>query len=382
MKNRNIPIAGPWVTEREINYTKEAAANGWYENSSYWNNKFEKAFSKYIGSEYSISLPHCTSGIHLSLEALGINQGDEVIIPDITWIATAAPLKYVGAQPVFADVNLDTWCICHNSIKKLITPKTKAIIPVDLYGSMPNFDEINKIAKKYNLKIIEDAAEGFGSEINKKMAGKFGHTGVFSFHGSKTITTGEGGMLVTDDEKIYERILFLRDHGRIPGDTLFENSEIAFKYKMSPLQAAFGLGQIERAKELVEKKIKIYNWYKKRLGNNELLTLNHESPHVKNSFWMTTIIFSNRLNLNKKELIYKLSEEGINTRPFFNPLSSLAAYANCKEAKKASLRNSNALSLCSRGLNLPSALCLEEEDIDYVCQRLLKILGQYTFKES
>ena len=247
MKNRNIPIAGPWVTDREINYTKEAAANGWYENASYWNNKFENAFSKYIGSKYSISLPHCTSGIHLSLEAFDINQGDEIIIPDITWIATAAPLKYVGAKPVFADVNFDTWCICHKSIEKLITQKTKAIIPVDLYGSMPHYGEINKIAKKYNLKIIEDAAEGFGSEFNQKKAGKFGDTSVFSFHGSKTITTGEGGMLVTDDKKIYERILFLRDHGRIPGDVLFENSEIAFKYKMSPLQAAFGLGQIERA---------------------------------------------------------------------------------------------------------------------------------------
>ncbi len=378
MKNRNIPIAGPWVTEREINYTKEAAANGWYENCSYWNNKFENAFSKYVGSKYSISLPHCTSGIHLSLEAFDINQGDEVIIPDITWIATAAPLKYVGAQPVFADVNLDTWCICHDSIEKLITPKTKAIIPVDLYGSMPNYSEINKIASKYNLKIFEDAAEGFGSEQNQKMAGKFGDTGVFSFHGSKTITTGEGGMLITDDEKIYERILFLRDHGRIPGDTLFENSEVAFKYKMSHLQAAFGLGQIERAEELVEKKIKIYKWYKDRLGNNELIVLNHESNNTKNSFWMTTIIFSDKLNLNKKELIYKLSQEGINTRPFFNPLSSLPAYKNSKEAKKASLRNLNALSLSSRGLNLPSALCLEEEDIDYVCQKLLKILSQYT----
>ena len=218
---KQIPIAGPWVTDLEINYVKDAAKNAWYEKSQDWNIRLEKTFCNYVNSKYSVSLPHCTAGIHLALLALNVGEGDEVIVPDATWIASCAPIKYVGAQPVFADINPETWCICPESVRKLITPKTKAIIPVDLYGSMPDYDSLRKIANEFNLKIIEDAAEAVGSEFNSLKAGIFGDIGVYSFHGSKTISTGEGGLLITNNEEIYKRVLFLRDHGRSPGDTFF-----------------------------------------------------------------------------------------------------------------------------------------------------------------
>jgi perosamine synthetase len=216
---------------------------------------------------------------------------DEVILPDVTWIASAAPISYVGAKPVFADIETQTWCFDPKSVEERITPRTKAIIAVDLYGGMPDFDRLKRVAEKYELRIIEDAAEVIGSIYKGQKAGACGRVGTFSFHGSKTLTTGEGGALVTDDTSLYERVLFLRDHGRQPGDVSFQNTEIAYKYKMSSLQAAFGYGQLSRIDELVSKKRQIWNWYRTRLGDHPALTLNPEPANTLNSYWMTTLIY-------------------------------------------------------------------------------------------
>tara|TARA_B100001250_G_C19804030_1_gene792408 strand:+ start:18 stop:1139 length:1122 start_codon:yes stop_codon:yes gene_type:complete len=369
-----IPIAGPWITDLEVNYTADAAANGWYEKAGSWPQRFERTFAEYVGTKFAISLPHCTAGIHLALHALGIGPGDEVIVPDITWIATAAPVKYLGATPVFADVDKSTWCLSKETVSKVITKKTKAIIPVDLYGSMPNWDELKTLSSHHGIHLLEDAAEAFGSEREGKKAGSFGIVGLFSFHGSKTITTGEGGMLVTDDSEIYQRVLFLRDHGRPPGDRFFNNTEVAFKYRMSALQAAFGTAQVERANEIVDKKREIFSWYKKRLKGLPLVLLNHEQNGFKNSYWMTTIILDKDEYINKEELMKILLEKGIQTRPFFNQLSQIPAFRNEAEAIKARARNHVSAYLAPRGINLPSALSLTEESVDYVCNSLKQIL--------
>ena len=200
---RNIPVSGPWITRKEIAYVKEAATTAWYGNANRYHWRFERAFADYIGTKFAVSLPSCTSAIHLALAAKGIGKGDEVIVPDITWIATAAPITYVGATTVFCDIDPETWCMLPASLEKVITKRTKAIIPVGLYGSMPDFDSILKIAKKHKLFVIEDAAESLGSEYHGKMAGSFGHAGVFSFNGSKNHTTGEGGVVVSKDKKLY-----------------------------------------------------------------------------------------------------------------------------------------------------------------------------------
>jgi perosamine synthetase len=362
-----ISVAGPSITSLEIQYVTDAVTNAWHENANVYHERFERAFAEYIGVRFAVALPSCTSAIHLALAARGIGPGDEVIVPDITWIASAAPISYVGASPLFADIDRATWCATPNSVEACITERTKAIIPVDLYGSMPAMDELRDLADSRGILLVEDAAEAFGSEYRGRKAGSWGHCGVFSFHGSKTMTTGEGGMLVTDDEALYRRVLFLRDHGRKPGDTRFFNTEVAFKYKMSSMQAALGLAQTERAEELVAQKRRIFNWYQDALAHLPGVTLNAEQEGTRNSYWMTTAIFDPDYGLGKETVIQRMKAANIDCRPFFHPLSSLLAYTHLESAKAARMRNRVSYEISPYGINLPSGLQMTEELVDSVC---------------
>jgi perosamine synthetase len=373
---QSIPVSGPSITQKEIDYVTDAVTNAWYGNANIYHDKFEQAFANYLGIKYAIALPSCTSAIHLSLLALGITAGDEVIVPDVTWIASAAPINYVGATPVFADIDPQTWCICIKSLEDCITPKTKAIIPVNLYGGMPDMDALLAIAKKYNLAVIEDAAESIGSEYHGQKSGSFGDTGVFSFHGSKTLTTGEGGMLVTDRDDIYQRVLFLRDHGRKPGDKLFYNTEVGYKYKMSSMQAALGLAQLERIEELVDRKRQIFNWYQAELDAVSGLTFNYEPPNTKNTYWMVTAIIDRKLGIHKHRLMDEMRIRGVDTRPFFHPLSNLPAYANLPSAKLARDRNQFSYQISEHGINLPSGMDITLEKVMYISQSLRSLISQ------
>lgn len=372
-----IPVSGPWITQKEIDYVTDAVTNAWYANANIYNERFEKAFAEYIGVRYAISLPSCTSAIHLSLLSLGVGVGDEVIVPDLTWIASAAPITYVGATPIFADVDEKTWCLSAASFGQLVTPRTKAVIPVDLYGGMPDMDSIRQVAEKHGIAIVEDAAEAIGSEYKERKAGSLGDTGVFSFHGSKVLVTGEGGMLVTNREDIYRRSLFLRDHGRRPGDKMFWNAEVAYKYKMSSMQAALGLAQLERIDELIERKRQIFSWYQSEFGSIEGITLNYETPGTKNTYWMVTVVLDEKFGLKKNKLMNLMSEEGIDCRPFFHPLSSIPAYQELEQAKKARGRNKNAYKISPYGLNLPSGMNMTKEKVGYVCEVLRSLLKNY-----
>jgi perosamine synthetase len=370
---KSFPIAGPSITQKEIDYVADAAAHDWYGNAGRYLGRFERAFEKYLGRRHAVALPSCTSALHLSLAALGIGAGDEVIVPDVTWIATAAPIGYVGATPVFADIDPLTWCLDAKAFAACITPRTKAVIPVDLYGGMPDMDAIGEIARGHGIAVIEDAAEAVGATYKGRPAGSCGKTGACSFHGSKTLATGEGGLLVTDDEALYERVMVLRDHGRPPGDRLFYNDEVAYKYRMSALQAALGLAQLERLDELVAKKRRIFGWYRERLADEPGLRLNHEPAGVMNSYWMVTLIFNSALGFDKIALMRKLEARAIASRPFFFPLSDLPAYRETKEAGRARERNRVAYEISPYGINLPSALSLEAGDIDIICRELKAI---------
>lgn len=372
---KKFPVSGPSITEKEIAYVTDAVSNAWYENANSYNQRFEKAFAEYIDTKQAISLPSCTSAIHLSLLALGVGEGDEVIVPDVTWIASAAPISYVGATPVFVDIDSQTWCLSTEAFKSAITAKTRAVIVVDLYGNMPDMKAILAIAKENNISVIEDAAEAFGSILLGKKAGSFGHTGVFSFHGSKTMTTGEGGMLVTNDDEIHDRVLFLRDHGRPPGDTLFRNTEVAYKYKMSSLQAALGLAQVERAEELIAKKRDIFNWYSEQLADISSITLNHEIFQGRNSFWMVTVLIDKVRGIDKFTLMGKLKKSGIDTRPFFSPLSSLEAYQKLPLVNEYINRNPVSYAISPYGINLPSGLNLTEDHVVKISKELCSVLA-------
>jgi perosamine synthetase len=373
-----IPVSGPWITQKEIDYVTDAVANAWYANANVYHNRFEKAFAEYLGVRHAISLPSCTSAIHLSLLALGVGPGDEVIVPDVTWIASAAPVTYVGATTVFADIDPKTWCLSAESFEACITPRTKAVIPVDLYGNVPDYDTIRAAAKRHKVAIIEDAAEAIGSEYHSAKAGSMGDTGVLSFHGSKTLTTGEGGMLVTNRDDIRQRALQLRDHGRPPGDRMFFNAEVAYKYKMSSLQAALGLAQLERVEELIARKRQIFSWYQKCLDGLTGVTLNHEPPGTKNTYWMVTALWGEKSGLEKRKLMELLAEKGIDSRPFFHPLSNIPAYEKSEQARRARARNIVSYGLASRGINLPSSLNLTEEKVRYVCDVFRGILKNHS----
>ncbi|WP_135548934.1 DegT/DnrJ/EryC1/StrS family aminotransferase [Paenibacillus cymbidii] len=372
--DRSIPVSGPSITQKEIDYVCDAVRCAWYDRANTYNDRFETAFAAHIGTKYAISLPSCTSAIHLALLSRNVGPGDEVIVPDITWIATAAPICYVGATPVFADIDERTWCLSPESFAMHVTNKTKAVIPVHLYGNMADMDRIRQIAAAYDIAVIEDAAEAIGSEYKGSKSGSLGHAGVFSFHGSKTMTTGEGGMLVTNSEDIYRRALVLRDHGRLPGDTMFRNEEVAYKYKMSSLQAALGLAQLERIEELVAMKREIFAWYLEELGSIPGVTLNPDSPDVRNSYWMVTALVDAKYGIDKEAMIRLLAGKHIHSRPFFHPLSSLSAFRHLPQAVRAQESNVNSYAISPYAFNLPSGLTMTRETVHYVCKTLRSIL--------
>ncbi|QHT70206.1 DegT/DnrJ/EryC1/StrS family aminotransferase [Rhodocytophaga rosea] len=361
---KKIPIYQPSVTELEISYAVDAVKNGWGENCYAYIKRFEKDFAAYTGSSYSLATSSCTGAIHLALAAMGVKAGDEVIMGDINWIASAAPITYLGAKPVFVDVLEDSWCIDPSKIEAAITEKTKVILAVDLYGNLAEMDQIVAIAKKHNLYVLEDAAEALGSVFRGKKAGSWGDIGVFSFHGAKIMTTGEGGMLVTDNAALMERVRILSDHGRDPKvNRTFWMAELGYKYKMSNLQAAMGCAQLERVDELVNKRRDIFNWYTEYLADLPGIVLNPEPSYTINCYWMPTIVFDKALNIEAHEVINYLKEQNIDSRPFFYPLSSLPMFEKAEENKVS-------YNLYKRALNLPSNFSLTREDIKQVCQAI------------
>ena len=257
-----IHYTKPSITDLEISYATDAAANGWGERCYEYITNFENKFLEHLGVKHAIATSSCTGAMHMGLAALGIGPGDEVIIGDINWIASAIPVVHLGAKPVFVDVLSDTWCINPSKVEAAITPSTKAIIAVHLYGNLCDMKALLSIGQKYGIAVIEDAAEAIGSEWHGKPAGSMGAFGTFSFHGTKTLTTGEGGMFVTQDDSLYEKVLSLSNHGRVRGQKKQFWSDIAgFKYKMSNIQAAIGCAQMERIKELIAGKRRVFKCY-------------------------------------------------------------------------------------------------------------------------
>ena len=367
-----IYFAGPWITEHEIRVVDEMMRNGWYENPYAYCEKFQNEFAAYHNRKYGIMTPSCTTAIHLLLTGLGITKDDEVIVPDCTWIASGAGITYLGATPVFCDIDPVHWCLDPASVERSITQRTKAIIAVGLFGNMPLMDELLQIANSHRIPLIEDAAEALGSTYKGVKAGKFGIASTFSFHRTKTITTGEGGMLLLDDERLYERCMFLRDHGRRPDGGMYYNYEVTYKYMPNNLQAALGYAQFQRIEELLANKRRQLKMYKERLSDVEDIEMNQDPVGGVHGAWMPTIVIGKSYGINKDEVIKKLAELSIPCRPFFYPLSSLPAYPGYRE-KYESL-NIYSYDISPRGINLPCAANLSDEQIEYICEGVRKVL--------
>lgn len=362
----------PSITQKEIDYATDAATVGWGAKCYEYITRFENLFKEYLGVNYAIATSSCTGAMHMGLSALGIGPGHEVIIADINWIAPAAAVTYLGAKVVLVDVLPDTWCIDPHRVEKAINKRTKAIIAVHLYGNLCELDELFAIGKKHNIPVIEDAAEAIGSVYNGKRAGSMGAFGVFSFHGTKTITTGEGGMFVTQDAGLYEKVLMLSNHGRSRNQTKqFWFDKVGFKYKMSNIQAAIGCAQMERVNELIEKKRQIFELYKEKFEGFPL-SLNPESQDSQNGYWMVTVVVDDGVPFDRDLLLQEFKKNNIDGRVFFWPLSLIKG-EDTRLIKEG--ENSVSYSLYSRAINLPCYHDITEEDVDRVVDCVKKILA-------
>jgi perosamine synthetase len=363
MPEKFIPVSEPTITEKEVEYVTQAVKSGWVSSLGEFIVKFEEEFAKFVGTKFALTVTNGTAGLHLALISCGIKEGDEVIVPDLTFIATANAVKYTGATPVFADIDKDTWCISPDDIRKKITSKTKAIIPVHLYGHPADMDPILQIAKEYGLYVIEDCAEAHGAEYKGKKVGSIGHCGVFSFYGNKIITTGEGGVITTNDEKLYEKAKYLRDHA-MSKEKRYWHTEIGYNYRMTNIQAALGLAQLERINEIINKKRRIFEWYKEELSDLEGIKLNPEKEWAKNVFWMVCLVIENFGEEKRDQFMKKLKEKGIDTRPFFYPCSMMPMY------RQHQFINSISYEIYKKGVNLPSSYNLSIEEISFICKEI------------
>ena len=362
-----ILTAGPSISHKEIDYVLDAVKNGWNLEFDKYLRKFEKAFADYIGVKYAWTTSSGTGALRSALMALGIGEGDEVIVPEITFVASANVVRYVGATPVFADVQKDTWCLDPEKLERHITKRTKAIMPVHIYGHPADMDPVNKIAKEYKLFVVEDACPSVGAEYKGKKTGSLSDVAAFSFQGAKIMVTGEGGILVTNDVEIYEKAKYWGNNAK-DSKKMFWHSDIGYMYRMANLLAALALGQLERIEEFVNKKRQIFLWYKKRLQHIEGLSLNVEKDWAKNIFWMSSIVLDKDFNISRDKVMAKLKERLIDTRPFFYPISMFPMY------NKPTVDNPVAYHIGPNGINLPSGVNLTEEQIDYIARQVKDIL--------
>jgi perosamine synthetase len=359
-----IPVAEPEIGEAELKNVVEAVKSGWVSSKGPFIEKFEEKFSSYIGLKYGISTSNGTTALHLALAALEIKRGDEVIVPDLTFASVANVVIYTGAKPVFVDSHPEYWCIDPSKLEEKITKKTRAIIPVHLYGHPCNMDSIMETAKDHNLYVIEDCAESHGAKYKGRKVGTFGDIACFSFYGNKIITTGEGGMCLTKNEDLAEKIRVFRDHG-MDTKKKYWHQVIGFNYRMTNLQAALGVAQLKKIDNFIEKKRKIAKTYNSFLKNVQGVTLHPEMPWAKNVYWLYSILIdAKKYGINRDDLMEKLAQKGIETRHFFYPMHIMPPYKryaiNC--------RFHVAEKLSSSGINLPSSVKLKEEEIHEVVQ--------------
>ena len=363
-----IPIAQPCLSGNELKYVTECIATNWISSQGKYVERFENQFAEYIGAKYAVTTSNGTSALHLALETLHVKNNDEVIVPTLTFVATANAVSYTGAKPVFVDSEMDTWNLSPDDIKKKITNKTKAIIPVHLYGQPAKMDEIMEISRENNLFVIEDAAEAHGAEYKGKKVGTIGDIGIFSFFGNKIITTGEGGMIVTDNYDFYERARMLRDHG-MSREKRYWHSEIGFNYRMTNIQAAVGCAQLEKVDMIIASKFQLHNWYAKRLSSSDKLILPPCNKWSKHVCWLFSVLMDkNSTGITRNEVLIRLEESGIGGRPFFFPVHTLPPYSTGQSLERAEY-------LSQRGLSLPSYVGITENNVNYICDTILEITG-------
>lgn len=355
-----IPVYEPLLQGREKEYVMDCLESNWISSKGSYVNEFEKAFSNYIGNRFSIATSNGTTALHLAMLALGIGEGDEVIVPTFTYIASVNCISYVGATPVFVDSNLDTWQLDLDQVEKKIGEKTKAIIAVHLYGNCCDLERLRKICDDHNIYLVEDCAEAIGTYYKNNHVGNLSDISTFSFFGNKTITTGEGGMVCTNDSFLKDRIELFKGQG-VSQDIEYWHEVIGYNYRMTNICAAIGLAQLENIEKVLVKKQEIIACYKNEL---EEVPVSFVQDEGVNSHWMISIVVENEYHRN--DLRDYLGNHGIETRPFFHPIHLMNMY----KGKEDSSGYPNAIKLSQRGLNLPSSPVLTEVQIKYICNKI------------
>ncbi|MEM7131115.1 MAG: DegT/DnrJ/EryC1/StrS family aminotransferase [Chloroflexota bacterium] len=359
-----LPVYEPLLGGNEEAYVMDAVRSGWISYLGDYCTRLEEDFATFCQVDHALPTCNGTVSLHLILHALNITSGDEVIVPALTFVATANAVVYTGATPVLADVDPTTWTINPEEIKRLITPRTKAIIPVHLYGHPAPMTEIHEIAERHQLYVIEDAAQSHGATYRGKRTGGLGHISSFSMMANKIVTTGEGGMVTTDDEELMNRCRRLRDHA-MDLEKRYWHDEVGFNYRMTNLQAAIGVAQLEQASYFIQRKREIAQLYDLRLGHLPGLQTPVELPHCTNVYWMVSLLVQEQFPLSRDELIMALRERNIDSRPFFHSLDTLPPYLT-SEPCPISLR------LGQQGINLPSSPKLTDEEVLYICDTILE----------
>lgn len=350
----------PHLAGRELEYVTDAVKSGWVSSLGAYVTRFEEEFAEFCGTSHAISVSNGTVALHLALHAMGIGQGDEVIVPDLSFIASANAVLMTGAKPVFCDVDPDSLCIDPSQLEALITPRTRAVMPVHLYGHPADMEAILAVARAHKLYVIEDAAEAHGSAIGSMRVGSFGDCATFSFYANKNITTGEGGMVVTNDEALAREIRTLRDHAMSPTKR-FWHDQMGFNYRMTNLQAALGCAQMEQIDGFLEARRALYEGYAQRLSNLPGLRLNREAPGTTNSFWMVCVELEGAQTHERDRFCNALRERGVDTRPYFFPMSDMP-YMEGPAPTPVSHRVS------ASGFNLPTYIGLTQDDLDVICE--------------
>jgi perosamine synthetase len=362
-----IPVYEPTLGRQEEEFVLEAVRSGWISSLGKYVTRFEREFAEFCSAAEGVSVCNGTVALHLALHALGIGLGDEVIVPALTFVATANAVRYTGATPIFADVDPHTWTIEPGEIERLLTPRTRAIVPVHLYGHPAPMAEINELAARHRLLVVEDAAEAHGAAIHGQRTGTWGQIAAFSFYANKLITTGEGGMLLTDDPALAARCRLLRDHA-MPPEQRYWHDEVGFNYRMTNLQAAVGVAQMARIEEIIARKRQIAHQYNRILAGIPGLALPVELPDYTNVYWMYSVLVDEQFPLMRDELMLALRERHIDSRPFFHPLDTLPPYRQGPPRPVA-------LRLSREGINLPSAPSLTDGQVAYVGATIRELAG-------
>lgn len=363
-----ISIANPILNGNERKYIDECIDTGWISANGRFVREFEEKFAEFCGTKYALACCNGTVTLHLALLALGIGPGDEVIMPTLTYIATANTTAYCGATPVFVDSEPDTWNIDPKAIEAKITGRTKAIVPVHLYGLACDMDEIMEIARKYGLAVVEDAAEAHGAEWNDRRVGSMGEIGSFSFFGNKIITCGEGGMLTTNSEELYEKMKLLRSQGVDP-NRRYWHTMLAYNYRMTNMQAAVGMAQLENIEWHMEQRRRVAGLYEKYLPMlGDLVSVQAVPEKATHVYWMNSVLLSEKVRISRDEVMEKMEEKNIEMRPLFYPMHTMPPYLD--ETVHAPV----AESLAQRGINLPSHGLLTEEQVRYIVESLYEII--------